>query len=103
MSSRSNVQGRAYEFKGLLVLKQEISNIRTAAIVKNSSYTAAGNAWNTLSGEDKNIYAISTTAAVKRIFDLVLHPRLKVILTTLLQSCKVAKMICLGLRNFVKF
>lgn len=74
MSSRSNDQGRAYEFISLLVLGKEISAIRPATVVKNSSYTAAENAWNTLSEEDKNKYAISATAAVKRIFDL--EPRI---------------------------
>lgn len=74
MSSRSNDQGRAYEFISLLILEKEISAIRPATIIKNSSYTAAENAWNTLSEEDKNKYAISATAAVKCIFDL--EPRI---------------------------
>lgn len=75
MSSRSNDQGRAYEFISLLILGKEISTIRPATIIKNSSYTAAENAWNTLSEEDKNKYTISAKAAVKRIFDL--EPRIK--------------------------
>ncbi|MBQ2045906.1 MAG: HaeIII family restriction endonuclease [Muribaculaceae bacterium] len=74
MSSKSNDQGRAYEFISLLILGKEISEIRPATIIKNSSYTAAENAWNTLSDEDKNKYTISAKAAVKRIFDL--EPRI---------------------------
>lgn len=74
MSSKSNDQGRAYEFISLLILEKEIRAIRSATIIKNSSYTAAENAWNTLSEEDKNKYTISANAAVKRIFDL--EPRI---------------------------
>ena len=74
MSNRSNDQGRAYEFISLLILGKEISEIRPASIIKNSSYSAAENAWNTLSEEDKNKYTISAKAAVKRIFDL--EPRI---------------------------
>lgn len=74
MSSKSNDQGRAYEFISLLILGKEISAIRPATIIKNSSYSAAENAWNTLSEEDKNKYTISANAAVKRIFDL--EPRI---------------------------
>ena len=74
MSSRSNDQGRAYEFISLLILGKEISAIRPATIIKNSSYTAAENAWNTLSEEDKNKYTISANVAVKRIFEL--EPRI---------------------------
>lgn len=74
MSSKSNDQGRAYEFISLLILDKEISAIRPATIIKNSSYTVAENAWNILSEEDKNKYTISANVAVKRIFDL--EPRI---------------------------
>ena len=74
MSSKSNDQGRAYEFITLLILKNEISKLRPAKIVRSSSYTAAENAWNTLTEEDKKKYTISASAAVKRIFDL--EPRI---------------------------
>lgn len=75
MSSKSNDQGRAYEFISLMILGNEINAKRPAVILKNSSYTAAENAWKTLSEEDKNRYTISAKAAVKRIFDL--EPRIK--------------------------
>lgn len=75
MSSKSNDQGRAYEFISLLILENEINSKRPAVILKNSSYTAAENAWKTLSEEEKNKYTISAKAAVKRIFEL--EPRIK--------------------------
>ena len=74
MSSKSNNQGRAYEFITLLILENEISKLRPAIIEKSNSYIAAEKAWNTLTEEDKNKYIISARAAVKRIFDL--EPRI---------------------------
>ncbi|MBQ3576507.1 MAG: HaeIII family restriction endonuclease [Coprobacter sp.] len=74
MSDKSNNQGRAYEFISLLILEKEICELRPATIIKNSSYVAAENAWNTLSNEDKNKYTISAKVAIKRIFDL--EPRI---------------------------
>ena len=40
VSRRSNDQGRAFEFITLITLKEEISKVREAAIVENSSYEA---------------------------------------------------------------
>jgi len=74
MSDKSNNQGRAYEFVCLLTLGEEIGKFRPVNIVQNSSYLAAEYAWNTLSPEMKNIYKVSSYAAVIQIFEL--EPRI---------------------------
>ena len=52
MSSKSNNQGRAYEFSYLLTLFDEISKFRAVDINKNSSYFVAKSAWETLSNNE---------------------------------------------------
>ncbi len=74
MSSKSNDQGRAYEYACLRNLEEQISKIRPCMVVNNSSFYAAEKAWNTLSDEDKRIYKISSLAAVANIF--AMEPRI---------------------------
>ena len=70
MSSKSNNQGRAYEFICLLTLEEEIKKFRPVSIIKNSSYSAAERAWNTLSNEMQKSYKTSSYVAVAKIFEL---------------------------------
>ena len=70
MSSKSNNQGRAYEFICLHSLCDAISQIRSAQIVKNSSYNAAGSAWNTLDTSEKALYTLSAKSTIETIFAL---------------------------------
>ncbi|PID80227.1 MAG: restriction endonuclease [Clostridiales bacterium] len=70
MSSKSNNQGRAYEFAYLITLYDEISKVRPAIIENNSNYIAAENAWHTLSDSEKDLYKISALAGVNTIFEL---------------------------------
>lgn len=70
MTSKSNDQGRAYEFICLLTLEEEIQKFRPVHIVKNSSYSAAERAWNTLSNEIQDIYKMSSCVAVNKVFEL---------------------------------
>ncbi|MCQ2342255.1 MAG: HaeIII family restriction endonuclease [Paludibacteraceae bacterium] len=70
MSSRSNDQGRGYEFICLHALYKAISAIRSAQIIKNSSYQAAENAWNTLSPNNKMLYELSAKSTIETIFAL---------------------------------
>lgn len=70
MSSLSNDQGRAYEFACLETLHSAISRIRPAEILKNSSYSAAKNAWNKLSAEDQKMYMLSAASTISTIFAL---------------------------------
>lgn len=70
MSSKSNDQGRAYEYITLLTLHLEISKIRRAEIVKNSSLEAARNAWDNMSKSMQSLMSMSAHSFVPDIFDL---------------------------------
>ncbi len=70
MSSKSNNQGRAYEFAFLNILYKKISEVRCAEIEKNSSYFAAEKAWETLTKLDKETYKISALSGIETIFEL---------------------------------
>lgn len=70
MTNVSNNQGRAYEFACLNSLYIAISKIRPAKIIKNSSYQAAENAWNTLTIEGQSLYVLSAKSTVETIFAL---------------------------------
>ena len=70
MSSKSNNQGRAYEYIFLNVLFDEISKIREVWIEKNSSFSASEKAWETLSEEEKEIYKLSALTGVNTVLDL---------------------------------
>lgn len=70
MSALSNDQGRGYEFICLHTLYEAISKIRSAQIIKNSSYQAAENAWNTLSPNNKMLYKLSAESTIETIFAL---------------------------------
>ena len=70
MSSKSNNQGRAYEFICLHSLHEAISNIRPAEIDKEKGYEAAAKAWDTLSDDEKKLYEISAKSTIKTIFAL---------------------------------
>ena len=70
MSSRSNDQGRAYEYITLLTLYAEISKIRRVEITKNSSLDACKNAWDNMSRNMQNLMTISAHSFVPEIFNL---------------------------------
>lgn len=70
MSSRSNDQGRAYEYITLITLHNEISKIRRSVIVKNSSLEAAKDAWENMDRSMQHLLTVSATSFVPEIFDL---------------------------------
>lgn len=70
MSSRSNDQGRAYEYIALVTLYTEISKIRKAKIVQNSSLEAAKAAWDNMSKSMQHLLMVSAASFVPEIFDL---------------------------------
>jgi len=70
MSSKSNDQGRAYEYICLHTLNNAIGSIRNSEIEKNSCYEAAEHAWNTLSGAEKALYTLSAKSTIDTIFAL---------------------------------
>lgn len=70
MSSKSNDQGRAYEYICLLTLNEEINKKRKAEIEYNSAYHAAEHAWNLVDEAFQSILEQSAKAAVETIFDM---------------------------------
>lgn len=70
MSSKSNDQGRAYEYITLLILHSEISKIRKAEIINNSSLEAARNAWDNMGKSMQSLLTISAQSFVPEIFNL---------------------------------
>ena len=74
MSSKSNDQGRAFEYACIMNLREQISKIRSCTLVENSSFFAARRAWQNLSKENQTIYKVSSLAAVTQIFNL--EPRI---------------------------
>lgn len=70
MSSKSNDQGRAFEYICLITLHDNIQKFRAAQIEKNSSYYAAKNAWDSISANLQNVLSISASSAVSTIFEL---------------------------------
>lgn len=74
MSSRSNNQGRAYEYACIMALDARISGIRPCMLVRNTCLSAAEKAWNTLSPASRQTYTLSALAATDTLFSL--EPRI---------------------------
>lgn len=74
MSSKSNDNGRAYEYIFINVLCEEISKVRKATILENDSLEATKKAWETLTAEQQNIYTLSARAGTVPVFEM--EPRL---------------------------
>lgn len=74
MSTKSNVQGRAYEYAWMGALYETLASIRRTVIVANSSIEANRQAWNELSEDRQSVFAISARAAVKTLLEL--EPRI---------------------------
>ena len=70
MSNQSNNKGRAYEFACLVALEREIGKLRPVSIVRNSSYTAAKRAWDSIDSDLQAIYEVSALSAILSVFNL---------------------------------
>ncbi len=70
MSSKSNNQGRAYEYICLKTIYEEISKTRPAAVEENSSFRAALKAWQLTEADMQVKLKMSAAAAVNTLFDL---------------------------------
>lgn len=70
MSSKSNDQGRAYEYITLVSLYTEISKIRKAEIKQNSSLEAAKDAWDNMNQDMQHLLTVSAASFVPEIFNL---------------------------------
>ena len=56
MSNQSNTIGRAYEYKCIDTLYNEITKIRNVKIEENSTYFAAQECWNLIDDDLKQLY-----------------------------------------------
>ena len=70
MSTRSNDQGRAYEFAWINALCNALKQYRTVRIVANSSLEANQRAWSLIDAEKQELFEISAEAALKTVVDL---------------------------------
>ena len=64
MSTRSNDQGRAYEFAWINALCNALKQYRAVRIVENSSLEANQRAWNLIDAEKQELFEISADAAL---------------------------------------
>ena len=71
MSTRSNDQGRAYEFAWINALCNALKKYRSVRIIENSSLEANQRAWNLIDCEKQELFEISAEAALKTVVDLV--------------------------------
>ena len=74
MSTKSNDQGRAYEYAWMQALYNAIARIRKTKIVENSSYTANKKAWSLMEEDMQETFMISAEAAIKTVMEL--EPRI---------------------------
>lgn len=70
MKTKSNDQGRAYEYVWIETLYRNLSSKRQTKIIKNSSYYANKKAWENIDTALKNLFQISADAAVNTILEL---------------------------------
>lgn len=70
MSSKSNTQGRAYEYAFIMSLAQTIAEYRPVSVEETTSLEVCRAEWNSLTDDQKNIYGISAMAAIIRLFKL---------------------------------
>lgn len=70
MSSKSNKNGRAYEFAFLTVLRDGLISNQDINIEKNSSYYSSQNVWNALLDSDKENYVRGAKAGINLLKNL---------------------------------
>lgn len=70
MSTKSNDQGRAFEYACIHSLSDAVSEVRSVNIVKNSSYFAGEHAWNMIDEFLQNRLLRSANAVTEVIFEL---------------------------------
>lgn len=74
MSTKSNNQGRAYEYAWIKTLYKALDGMRKTRIVKNSSLEANERAWTVMDDDMREIFLESARAAVDTILEL--EPRM---------------------------
>ena len=74
VSTRSNDQGRAYEYAWINVLDKSLKKKRNTSIVNNSSLEANKRAWDSMPEEMQQVFIASAEAAVDTVLEL--EPRM---------------------------
>lgn len=74
LSTKSNDQGRAYEYAWIQTLCEALVKKRRTRIVENSSLDANKRAWDVMSNEQQLTYMVSAGAAIDTILEL--EPRM---------------------------
>lgn len=74
VSTKSNDQGRAYEYAWMKTLYKALHELRKTRIVENSSLVANKKAWMLMDDEMKETYLVSAEAAIDAVLEL--EPRL---------------------------
>ncbi len=70
VSTKSNDQGRAYEYAWIQTLYKELHELRRTRIVKNSSLAANEKAWSLIDSELQDTYMASAGAAIGMVLEL---------------------------------
>ena len=74
VSTKSNDQGRAYEYAWMKTLYKALAEFRTTKIVENSSYLANEKAWTLMDEEMQETFLISAGSAIETVLEL--EPRM---------------------------
>lgn len=69
MSTKSNTQGRAYEYAWIKTLYKALNELRTTRVIENSSLHANEKAWTLMDEEMKRTFMISAGAAIDSVLD----------------------------------
>ena len=70
MSTRSNDQGRAYEFAWINALCNTLKKYRTVRIINNSSLEVNQRTWNLIDRAQQELFELSADAALNTVIDL---------------------------------
>ncbi len=74
MSTKSNDQGRAYEYAWIKTLFKELCKVRKTRIIENSSLEANKHAWSVMTSDMQKTFISSANAAIETVLEL--EPRL---------------------------
>ncbi len=70
VSTKSNDQGRAYEYAWIQTLYKVLARLRKTRIVENSSLAANEKAWHVMDKDMQELFMISASAAIDTILEL---------------------------------
>lgn len=74
MSTKSNDQGRAYEYAWAQTLCNSLTALRNAKIIENSSFAANKKSWSLIDKDMQGMYILSADSAIDTILEL--EPRI---------------------------